>query len=144
MSSGLYYSCQQLRKVGEPASKRTIKPKWAWPKVRFVPPPAPKARVKIGRNEPFPYGSAKNSKDAAEDREPGGRKPNLHLARTREASTEQRSSEAISHSPPTHALLWVSAASFCQGHQKLSLKTNNLFAFTTPTHAFFPANSCLK
>ncbi len=38
------------------------KRKWDLPKVRFVPPPVPKARVKVGRNEPCPCGSGKKFK----------------------------------------------------------------------------------
>jgi len=38
------------------------KRKWGMPKVRFRPPAAPKAQVKVGRNEPCPCGSGKKFK----------------------------------------------------------------------------------
>ncbi len=38
------------------------KRKWDLPKVRFIPPPVPKARVKVGRNEQCPCGSGKKFK----------------------------------------------------------------------------------
>jgi len=38
------------------------KRKWDLPKARFIPPPVPKARVKVGRNEPCPCESGEKFK----------------------------------------------------------------------------------